>query len=465
MRNIPQPSDGTAPRRRFAVTYGAAHYGKSLFWYAGEITLAFFMTETGMLLPGDMGWIIALGLMFSASSDLLLGAALRRPLAKAGTAARLQAWGAVASALALLSVFLTPCLPPDWHLPGLLATTVAFRLAYAFYDLPQNVLLSLATRDGAERTHLAAIRIAGSGLATLTVAAAIGPILALPETEGRALGFGLLALGIAAVAGVTALSLPGAIAALPEDGKAPGDGDRPADRDTAQLRPLWPLLAMMALTSLGIPLFAKLEPYVAAYLLRSPFWGGVIITCMALGGVLSQPFWAWMSERTSQTAVALVAIAGLTTAALGFALLVSAPGWMPAFAALLFGVANGGLSMVLWTAFGDRVARGPAATAGFAFAAFTAISKLALAAGMLLMGLLLQSIDYRGADATLLAWAMCILPAGAALLSAPLVLAGLQRKKCAISGMEAAPNAAASPGASAGNTTGNGRSRSRSGAA
>lgn len=59
-------------RDRWSATavYGAAHYGKSLFWYGGEVLFAFFLTEVAGLTPAHMAGVLAIGFLISAIFDL-----------------------------------------------------------------------------------------------------------------------------------------------------------------------------------------------------------------------------------------------------------------------------------------------------------------------------------------------------------------------------------------------------------
>jgi Na+/melibiose symporter-like transporter len=159
------------------LLYGCAHYGKSLFWYASEFLFAFFLTEVGAISADRMGLVLAAGLFVSAGIDIGVGSQLSRLLPNAASAGRLQLAGAAASAASMLLMFACYWLPDDVRLLAVLAMSLMFRIAYALYDIPQNSLLSLATDSERARTNVASMRYVFSGLAALTVAACLTPLL------------------------------------------------------------------------------------------------------------------------------------------------------------------------------------------------------------------------------------------------------------------------------------------------
>jgi len=399
--------------------YGLAHFGKSLFWYSSEILFAFFLTEVGGLSGHRMGAILATGLLASVVIDLGLAWAFRGVLAHAARAGALQVLGAGLSAGTLGLLFLTPWVgAPELRFAFAAVAMLVFRFAYALYDLPQNVLLGLATASDRSRTRVAAMRLFFSGLAALTVSATVGLLVADPYTGVRAGRFLGLAAAISVLALATAwglhLSLRTYNAAAPDATDQTPPARRRPNRTGAWGRAwpveIWILLAATFIVSLTASLFSKLEPYFAAYVLGSPLWGGIMITTVALGMTLSQPAWAWASARWSRPAMFAAAAATLIVGALTFLATVEASVWAGTGAALLFGAGSGGLGMVMWAAFGDAVAGGRVRSGGLAFALFTGASKIALALSVLMLGAFLNRADYRGSDSEAVLAVMTLWP-------------------------------------------------------
>lgn len=397
------------------ASYGAAHYGKSLFWQSGEWLLAYFLTEAAGLAPAAMGWVLALSLLASAASDLVVGHGLRRRLARVEGAIALQLAGAVLAALALVGLFATAQLPQALRLPCALAAAVAFRVCYSVYDTPQNVLLSLATADAAARTRAASLRIAISGAAGLTLALTIAPLLVRDGLPAQADGFLLLAVAMAGVAVASAALLSTVWRGALRAGIAAGAPQAPAapvqvPADASAFATLWLLLAMVFALLLTTPLFSKLEPYFAVHVLASPGWGGAIAVAGALGTIGSQPLWCRVvAGRDPAAAVAGFAAAILACAA-AWTLLARIPA-AAAVCALALGMAGGGLAMTLWAGVAEAAVRLSPQRVGLAYGLTTGVSKAALALGALLLATCLGGIDYRGADSGRLVWLMALGPA------------------------------------------------------
>ena len=246
---------GRADGWRDTSVYGLAHFGKSLFWYGGEILFAYFLTDIAHLSPSAMGVTLVSGFVLSAALDLLIGVRFGGRMADPCAAGRLQLIGAAFSGVALLAFFAAPFLPPDLRLLHALLAGVAFRLAYAVYDVPQNALIALAGAHSHARTRLATVRIACSGAASLAIAAAVAPVLAA-RTSGQDAAL-LLQLAAAAVliALASAWWLERTLRSTPQLGLS-----APSQTDARGMFKLWPLLAIMAAMSLAPPLFQKLEP-------------------------------------------------------------------------------------------------------------------------------------------------------------------------------------------------------------
>lgn len=393
--------------------YGFAHLGKSLFWYGSELLFAFYLTELVGLPASQMGMVLALGLLVSAGIDLVVGGRFAGRLSDAGRAARLQFVGSICCAAAFTGVFLGFWIPEGARFAYAIGAGLVFRLAYAVYDLPQNALMALATDDAAGRDRVAATRIWFSGAATLLVALSVGPLIAGRGVEGATL-YVALALTIAVPAIASAGLLAGALAQSPQDPspaptQVPGRPERPP-------RLFWLLLCLMVVTSLATPAFSKVEPFFAAYALRSPTWGGMIVTAMALGVILGQPVWRILCGRFSRVTT-LVAAATLQVVALSaFWLLPMSYPLALAGAAFVFGLGNGGVGMAQWAGFSEVVATAGKGREGLAYAVFTAVSKASLGLGSLGLGLVLSGFDYRDGDNRGLVALMTTIPAVGAVL-------------------------------------------------
>lgn len=413
---------GRADGWQLTTVYGLAHLGKSLFWYASEILFAFYLTEQVGLPAAEMGMVLGLGLIVSAGIDVVVASRLRRTLSNAAATGRLQLTGSILCAVAFLAVFLGFWIPESFGFAYALVAGLAFRVAFALFDLPQNALMALATSDSASRDRVASTRIWFSGVAILIVALAVGPLVADPKSVSGAARYLALALlvsgpaviGAAALARVVSRIDPAAHEISPK-GIAAAALPRPS-------AVFWLLILLMVVTSLATPIFSKLEPYFASFVIRSPLWGGVIISAMALGIVLGQPAWAILCRHHSRATVMIGAAGAQIVSLVGFCTWsVDNPVGFAA-TAFIFGLGNGGVGMVLWSAFSETVARTAKGSEGLFYAAFTATAKVTLGLGGLGLGAALALIDYRGPENAKLVTLMTTIPGAGAVV---IILIGL----------------------------------------
>lgn len=389
------------------AVYGFAHFGKSLFWYSGELLFAYFLTEFVGLTAVQMGLILAAGFLVSAVVDVMTGTLFRSTLSNPRSASRLQLSGAIACSFSLILVFLGAWLPTDVRFVYSLVAGLCFRLSFALYDVPQNALMALATNDFASRQRLASIRIWFSGIATLVAAAMVGPLVNLHRSESGPFFVFWLSTLFAIMATASAWRLNQLLRDYDVD-----EIMSPAQDSAKGIRfaEFWLLLFVMLVTALFTPLFTKLEPYFATYVLRSAVWGGVVVISMALGIVAGQPIWLRLSHHIPHGVLMIVTAALQIVGLTAFWLLGASDPLLSAMCAFIFGLGNGGVGMAQWAAFSETVARIGPARAGISYGLFSGIGKLALAIGGLVLAGVLARIDLDGPTASGLVWFMTLLP-------------------------------------------------------
>ncbi|AVY65565.1 MFS transporter [Xanthomonas translucens] len=413
------------PHKALAA-YACAHFGKSLLWYASELLLIYSLTEHAELGAAAAGLVLALGLLVSAAIGLVAGWNLRRRLREVTSSGHLQWLGLSAAALALLLVFAAPLLPAPLRLGYVLVLSLLFRIAYAVCDVAQNALLSMVQWPWRGHDGASALRLAGSGIAALLISAMVGAMLA-PGADGAAFALQASAL-LAAVAVVCALQLRRAVL---RDAAPPGHTTADAPTRTAPA-PCWhaipwqPLLLIAAM-SLTLPAFTKLAPYVAAYGLLSPGWGSAVLIAYALGSVLVQPLAARLGrQHPPQRRLAWLGAALLLSAPL-FALALPAMPRLSLLAAACIGAIGGSGGQLVWAWHAQLTARRALAQHALCFAALVASAQVALAAGIVVIGLLLGAVDYRGGHCQLLRWAMAAGPLACGALCLLLALLSARR--------------------------------------
>ncbi len=383
--------------RNFVRAYGAAHFSKSLLWYASELLFTFVLTEIYGLSPLVAGGVLAISLLMNAAADLVAGAWMSRVAFDVGWALRLQLFGAVLAALAFAAFGLSGLATGELR-PVLIASALfSFRLAYPVLDVPQNALLALAGAQSGGEHRLSSLRMIAGGCARLTVAALFTPLLQGRRLNEQVVNFAVLA-AIAA-----ALALAGAIG-LFRSGRSleagpPQDGDSPTEgRGPGFSRVFAALLVALGLVAAASAAFAQSEPYLASYVIAARLQGGLTMTLVAAGSIVSQPAWSALGQRRGLPSVlsAAGALWALGAAALMVQLLAgsSSPSAISlALAAFAYGSGSGGTMMALWAIVARRARASPRRTPK-AFAAVGAASKTGGAISALSTAALLSSAQY-----------------------------------------------------------------------
>lgn len=365
--------------RRWRVTtivpYLLAHFAKSQLWHASTLLFAFFLTEACGLSVGEMGAIMAGSLILNAGIDAVLGLRWRTTVADIADAARLQALGAPVTGWFFVLFCGTPLLPYEYRLGWGLVTLLGFRASYPFVDVAQNAVVALAALDDEARCALLAGRNIASGLAALVIGGLAAPLLTHRHESGMWLGWGTC---IATIMYGTAWWLGRT--------KFVGRAASPTpSSDTATRLPFIALLAALAIMMTGTATFRTLEPYHAAFSGN----GAGLLFWAAIGGLASQIL--WLAGRRRLTFINILVIAAILSGMAGIGLLRgTAPGAV--IAGLAFGMATGGVWLVLWSAMMSVAATGNAT--GYV-GVFTGVSKCAQALALMLLSRVLASSPYR----------------------------------------------------------------------
>lgn len=148
------------PARIFA--YYVAHTGKSLLWTAADMLWLYLLISVRGMNPAKAGLIFLVGLAANAVADLGAGIWLDR--ARSGVAATAM----TALAVSAVAFPLTIVAEPYGFVPVLLAALL-FRVAYSFYDVPHNALLSRLSDSPRTAMRLSRGRTIGTGIAGIMV--------------------------------------------------------------------------------------------------------------------------------------------------------------------------------------------------------------------------------------------------------------------------------------------------------
>lgn len=144
------------------VAYFIAHTGKSLLWTAADMLTLYMLIAVCRMDPASAGAAFLVGLAANAVADLAAGIWLDR--ARAGVTTIAMA----ALAVSAVAFPLTIVAGSSGFVPVLLAMLL-FRVAYSFYDVPHNTLLSRLSDSSRTAMALSRGRAVGTGVAGVIV--------------------------------------------------------------------------------------------------------------------------------------------------------------------------------------------------------------------------------------------------------------------------------------------------------
>lgn len=157
----------TLPPRAAHSAYYAAHIGKSLLWTASDLVTIYALVSLFGVDPTRAGWLFLGGLTANALADLCVGAWLDH---HPRHTRRVAGIGLTGAAL----IFPMTMLAATAGSAALVATTLAFRLCYAAYDVPHNAMLTrLAATAAGTAARLSRGRTIGTGIAAGAVGGAL----------------------------------------------------------------------------------------------------------------------------------------------------------------------------------------------------------------------------------------------------------------------------------------------------
>ena len=374
--------------------YTAAHYGKSLFWYMSEILLGFYLAEVYRIAPTDIASLLLIFLLWDAITDPLIGFWLARRSAGTVSLLRAQMLGAVLSAGVFTAVFWRP--PDDQGLFGYaLVVGLLFRSAYSLYDVPQNVLMRRLAVDSQTRFLMSSLRTAFSAVATLSVSLAITWILSGESQSAISTGYLSVAVLFALIAILSAALLCFVATSLPQERQAPPAPQALHIVTTIRVPAIRNAFLAVFCASIGWPLFSKLLPFHAAYVLQGDRMVGAMVAAIAISSAVSQPLWMAMNRRIRKERLLLFALSAIWIAGGTFLLFAHRGALSALLATAALAAVSSLVSALLWAYFADQLSQLQGEVSDvFAFGLFTFMSKFGLGVSGFALGWVLEWSDY-----------------------------------------------------------------------
>lgn len=378
--------------------FASGDFACNLYWQSLTLFLFFFYTDVLRLGPGVAGLLFATGSAWDGLTDLAVGAWAQR----AGRYRRFMLAGAVPLGLAFFALYVVPPLsgaPLAWVV---LTAHLAFRTLYALVNIPFAALSARISQDSRERSQIAAARMLFGTGASMLVALVTRSLARTAQGSMTAAHGYLIAAATFAIVGTVLL--------LVVAGTTPPE--REAVRSERAATPLLgsarTLVRNRAFVSLNLAAAAAAIAggvlngsvmYYFTYVAGDAAAGPTAMTWMGLAGAAAVPGWMMVRDRLGTRSL-WIGNAALALVVSGVFALIGSRGVL---AAQIFLVAMHmsliGFVFAFWAMLPDTVEWGERLTGvrveALTFGAAALIQKLALGAGVGLLGLLYDSAGYR----------------------------------------------------------------------
>lgn len=377
------------------VGYASGNLGKSLFWTSLEYLLLFYMTDLVGIAPIWAGVIIVFSLLWDGITDPLFGYWIDYRSSKGHGYQPYFFWGPLLCAFSFAAIFAVPFTGEAAKIAYLLFANVLFRTFYTMLDVPHNALLAKMPLDYHQRTSVSAWRYFFSSLGALTVAFAARPIVGGESATSEASAFLLFAVLAGSVGCLTIWQSIRIARELAEGEQQNRVVMNPIEFfRVLHATPIAKIFFTMAIiNALTLPLFARMAPYLAKYLLLDPTWASPLFLAFTGGQILAMPIWSAIERRKGKASSCLLAYWLLLVALASMLGATLQPVAMLAITSLV-GFVIGALNMLIWALapdIVDRVETKDLSRPDAMFMSFlTLAQKSAIGIGSLLAGAILS---------------------------------------------------------------------------
>lgn len=380
------------------LLFGIGSFGTGVYLTVPSVLLLFFMTDVLGMQPALAGIAVFVPRVYDVILDPIMGRISDRTRSRLG---RRRPWllgGAIASGALVIVLFSPPMIEDQqvlfWYV------MIAYALSatsYTVFAVPYLAMPAEMTRDPETRTTLMAYRM-GFAMAGIMAGSALTPWLVDVFGGGR-IGFERMSWCIAAISSAAMLTAFFGTrgAADDHDPNALHAGIFDSLRTVASNRRFRSLGLVYFIQLTGLGCFNAAVAYFVIHALgRGESAIAVLFACVLCGSMVSMPLWIIAGRRLGKQGAYVAAAATIVIATSGFWLTSSDPPWTQILVlGALLGIGFGGAQMLPFSIVGDIIQQTAAGSAGTYTGVWTAIEKAGLAAGPLIVGLLLQISGFR----------------------------------------------------------------------
>lgn len=381
------------------IGYGSGDFAINLYWQGISLYLFYFYTDV-MGLPNAMAGIIyAIGSLWDAGTDPIMGYLADRTRSRWGRYRPYLLFVPIPMAFAYGLLF--------WHPGDMSATSLGilalvaqliFRLLFTMASTPYSSLMARMTSNSEDRTGMAGARMLFAYLGAFAVVALAGTLLDNAENDRQAF------ISLAVISGFIAtavLWMCFAICREPQEdtGEAAHLSVRQTFAALFQNTPFMIVFAGVVLMTTGTTVIGKTIIYFFEYQMGDRSGAQVALLAFGLTGLFVIPFWTFVTLKTSKRFVWMLGSFFLSLALLAFLFNPASSQNMVILNYVAMSFGSGAFAITFWGMLPDTVEYGQWKTGHrvesmvFGFATFAQKSAVALSA--IILGVLLDVIGYR----------------------------------------------------------------------
>jgi Na+/melibiose symporter-like transporter len=434
-----QAGDTPSPTRTVTLLFGVGSLGTGIYLTVPSILLLYFLTDVHGISPFLAGLAVFVPRAYDILVDPVMGWISDRTRSRLGRRRPYLLAGALGMAVTFVFLFNVPQFASTqavfWYVLVVYALSAT---AYSVFAVPYLAMPSEMSRDPHVRTGIMATRM-GFAMTGILIGAALAPWLVASAGGGRE-GFAHMSWIVGLISAVAML------AAFFGTRNAPVIADAPStdpiivtlnqlrrDRSFARLG----LAYVTQLTGMGC--FNAAAPYFVVHVMqRGEGDIGFLFACLLGGSITSMPGWSLLSRKSGKRAAYAFAVLVTAIGTAGIWMADEPASWWIAVAsAVVMGIGFGGAQLLPFSLLSDVINESNAGSAGAYTGAWTAIEKIGLAVGPLIVGAMLSLAGLvKTAEATLqpadvllgIRACMAAIPALLVIASLPLISMNTSRK-------------------------------------
>jgi GPH family glycoside/pentoside/hexuronide:cation symporter len=290
------------------LSYGLPAFALGAPFFFVQFFFLKFATDVLLLAPATIGAIFAVGRLWDATLDPILGTWSDRVRTRLGRRRPFMLAAVPLMVVSFLMLWMPPvALSPGWTTVWLTVALFGIYAGFSSYAIPHLALGAELTDDFHDRSRVYGTRGAAFTVGLLPAFAATQLVNNAPDPRATA----ALVATAAALLMAVVLLVPLRVRERAEFRSAEAASSFRAIFDVLRNPPARRMLAVQFIDSLGLGVLGVLAPYLAEYVIGRPDLIGFLPAAYTLAVLASIPVWVLLSRSFGKRQVWIVAMIGL----------------------------------------------------------------------------------------------------------------------------------------------------------